>query len=280
VKHTVKGQRIFSGLSRRPLNAMGLGLVFCFLLTALLADVLSPYDPGARFEPFARPGGEHILGTNDIGNDILSEWIHGSRTTLFVGFGAALIATAVGLVIGMLSGYFKGILDEVMMGITDIFLMIPRIPLIIILAAFLKPGFWVIMLALGFLWWTTTARVVRSRTLQVREMDFVSSSRCLGFGHFHILVSDILPNILPVVMPKFMLTVATAMISEASLSFLRLGDPSMKSWGMMINLAFFKGGVLNGMWWWYLPPGIGIVLCVFSIVLISFHLEEGMREHG
>jgi len=255
-------------------NRLGLILVAFFVLAAIFADYIAPHSPWERFEPYTKPSTKHWLGTNDIGNDILSELIHGSRASLIVGVGASAIATLLGLFIGLISGYFKGFVDELLMGITDIFLMIPRIPLLIILAAFLKSSFWIIMLALGLLWWTSTARVVRSRTLQVCEMDFVTSSKCLGFKNRHIILSDILPNIFPVALPKFMLTVATAMISEASLSFLGLGDPSMKSWGLMINFAFIKGGLINEMWWWYLPPGICIVLFVFSIVLLGFSFEE------
>ncbi len=258
-------------------NRFGLLLVAIFVLISVLADVISPHDPWDRFEPYEKPNRHHFLGTNDIGNDIFSELIHGSRASLIVGIGAAMIATFLGLFVGLLSGYFKGVLDEVFMGITDIFLMIPRIPLIIILAAFLKSSIWLIMLALGLLWWTSTARVVRSRTLQVREMDYVASAKCLGFKNRHIILSDILPNIFPVVVPKFMLTVATAMISEASLSFLGLGDPSMKSWGLMINFALIKGGLVNEMWWWYLPPGLCIILFVYSIVYLGFSFEERKR---
>lgn len=256
------------------MNRFGLVLVMLFILVAILADIIAPHNPWERFEPYEKPHRNHPLGTNDIGNDILSELIFGSRASLVVGIGAAVIATFLGLLIGLFSGYFKGALDEMFMGITDIFLMIPRIPLIIILAAFLKSSLWFIMLALGILWWTSTARVVRSRTLQVREMDFVTSAKCLGFKNRHIIFSDILPNIFPVVVPKFMLTVATAMISEASLSFLGLGDPSMKSWGLMINFALIKGGLVNEMWWWYLPPGLCIVLFVFSVVSLGFSFEE------
>jgi peptide/nickel transport system permease protein len=256
------------------LHRFGLVLAVLFALIAIFADILSPYDPWERFAPYEKPDRHHILGTNDIGNDILSELIHGSRSSLIIGIGAAFIATLIGLLVGLLSGYFKGALDEILMGITDIFLMIPRIPLIIILAAFLNSSIWLIMLTLGLLWWTSTARVVRSRTLQVRGMDFVASAKCLGFKNMRIIFSDVLPNIFPVVVPKFMLTVATAMISEASLSFLGLGDPSMKSWGMMINFALIKGGLVNEMWWWYLPPGLCIMLFVYSIVSLGFSFEE------
>lgn len=252
----------------------GLGIFLAFMLAALLADVISPYDPGKRFDPYSMPGIEHPLGTNDMGNDVLSELLHGSRISLAVGFGAALLATFLGTIIGLAAGYYRGLTDEMLMGTTDIFLMIPQIPLIIILAAFLRPSFWVVALLMGLLWWTSMALVVRSRTLQVREMAFVEGARSLGFSDLHIIATDILPNIVNVILPKFMLTVASAMIAEASISFLGLGDPCMRSWGTIISFAFSRGGFLNGYWWWYLPPGLCITLFVLSLVMISFSFEE------
>lgn len=256
------------------LNFLGISIFLLFFFIAIAAGIISPYNPWERFEPYSSPNQSHILGTNDMGNDILSELFYGARVSLIVGFGASIIATALGIVIGLLSGYYRGLTDEILMAITDISLMIPRIPLIIILAALLRPSFWIIMLLIGFLWWPTTARIVRSSTLQIREAPFILSAKSLGFKDKHIIVSDILPNIIYVILPKFMLTIASAMFSEASISFLGLGDPTMKSWGMMLNFAFMKGGLINEMWWWYLPPGLCIVAVVFSLMLIGFSLEE------
>lgn len=256
------------------LNFLGISIFLLFFFIAIAAGIISPYNPWERFEPYSSPNQSHILGTNDMGNDILSELFYGARVSLIVGFGASIIATALGIVIGLLSGYYRGLTDEILMAITDISLMIPRIPLIIILAALLRPSFWIIMLLIGFLWWPTTARIVRSSTLQIRDAPFILSAKSLGFKDKHIIVSDILPNIIYVILPKFMLTIASAMFSEASISFLGLGDPTMKSWGMMLNFAFMKGGLINEMWWWYLPPGLCIVAVVFSLMLIGFSLEE------
>lgn len=256
---------------------IGAFLLLVFILMAMFSDLFAPCNPWERFDPYRFPDKQHLLGTNDLGHDILSELVYGSRVSILVGLGAALIATGLGLIIGLLSGYFKGLIDEILMGTTDVFLMIPRIPLIILMAAFLKPSFWIIALVIGLLWWTSTARVVRSKTLQVREMNFILSSKCLGFSNVHIIFSDIFPNIIHVVLPKFLLTVAAAIVSEASLSFLGLGDSSMKSWGMMLNFAFLKGGLVNAMWWWFIPPGICISLFVLSIVLLGFSVER--EEH-
>jgi peptide/nickel transport system permease protein len=273
------GHGEFRGMKREALriNRLGLGIFLAFMLATLFADVLSPYDPEKRFDPYSMPGIEHPLGTNDMGNDILSELLHGSRISLAVGFGAALLATFLGTIVGLAAGYYRGLADEILMGLTDIFLMIPQIPLIIILAAFLRPSFWLVALLMGLLWWTSMALVVRSRTLQVREVAFVEGARSLGFSDLHIIATDILPNIVNVILPKFMLTVASAMIAEASISFLGLGDPSMRSWGTIISFAFSRGGFLNGCWWWYLPPGLCITLFVLSLVMISFSFE-GQEE--
>jgi len=259
-------------------SKIGLVLFVLFLIVAVFAGAVAPYDPWLRFSPFMPPGFAHPLGTNDLGNDILSELIFGTRVSLIVGFGAAFMATIIGTVVGLLSGYFRGLADELLMGLTDVFLMIPQIPLIIVLAAFLRPSFWMTALLMGCLWWTSTARVVRSRTLQVREMSYVESAASLGFSHAHIIFTDVLPNVLHVIMPKFLLAIASALIAEASISFLGLGDPTMKSWGMMINFAFTRGGFINGYWWWYLPPGLCITLFVLSVVLMGSSLEDQEEE--
>jgi len=260
------------GLSRQSL--VGLAVFLAFLFMAILSPSIAPYDPWKRFEPFELPSRDHILGTNDMGNDIFSEVIYGTRVSLTVGCGAALIATIIGTLAGTFAGYFKGAVDEVVMGTTDVFLMIPQLPLIIILAAFLKPSFWITAGIMGALWWTSTARVVRSRVLQVREMSFVQSAKSLGFSDLHIILTDVLPNTIHVIIPKFLLATASAMITEASLAFLGLGDPTMKSWGMIINFAFTRGGFDNDMWWWYLPPGLCVTIFVLSVVLMGNSLEE------
>ncbi len=261
-------------INKINLSLIGIFIFSVFLFVAISADIISPYGPWERFEPYSSPSSDHLLGTNDMGNDILSELFHGTRVSLIVGFGASIIATAIGILIGLSSGYYRGLVDEILMAITDISLMIPRIPLIIILAALLRPSFVIIMLLIGLLWWPNIARVVRSLTLQIRDSPFILSSKSLGFRDRHIIFSDIIPNIIYIIIPKFMLTIASAMISEASISFLGLGDPTMKSWGMMLNFAFMKGALINEMWWWYLPPGLCIVGVVFSLMIIGFALEE------
>ncbi|NLJ49889.1 MAG: ABC transporter permease [Candidatus Atribacteria bacterium] len=256
-------------------------LFLFFLLVAIFAPFIAPFQLTDRFDPFLPPGSKYLLGTNDIGNDLFTEFIYGLRITLLVGLLTGAFSISIGVFIGLLAGYHGGFMDEILMGMTDIVLMIPRIPLIIVLSAFLRPSVGLMILVMSILWWTSTARVIRSRTIQIRSMGFIESARCLGFSSWHILFYEILPNIVMIIIPEYLITVASAMISEASLSFLGLGDPSLKSWGMMIHHAFQRGGFLNGMWWWYIPPGLGIILFVLSMVFLSFAFEEtetGMGE--
>jgi len=263
----------FARRLRRPV-LFGLLLLALFLLLAVFAPLIAPYDPWEPGRPFLPPSGTHPFGTNDIGQDIFSELIYSTRISLFVGFFAAFVSVAIGTLVGLFSGYLRGAADEVLMGTTDIVLIIPALPLMIILAAHTSPSIWNIIIVIGALWWTSTARVVRSRVLQLREMPFVEAARSLGAGDGYIVFKHILPNTLQVILAKFILAVAGAMLTEASLSFLGLGDPLQKSWGMMLNYAFSRGGFINGYWWWYLPPGICISLAVLSFVLIGFGLEE------
>ncbi len=267
----------FARRLRRPV-LFGLILLALFLLLAVFAPLIAPFDPWEPGRPFLPPSGTHPFGTNDIGQDIFSELIYSTRISLFVGFFAAFVSVAIGTLVGLFSGYLRGAADEVLMGTTDIVLIIPALPLMIILAAHTSPSIWNIIIVIGALWWTSTARVVRSRVLQLREMPFVEAARSLGAGDGYIVFKHILPNTLQVILAKFILAVAGAMLTEASLSFLGLGDPLQKSWGMMLNYAFSRGGFINGYWWWYLPPGICISLAVLSFVLIGFGLEEQDQE--
>ena len=267
----------FARRLRRPV-LFGLLLLALFLLLAVFAPLFAPFDPWAPGRPFLPPSGTRAFGTNDIDQDIFSELIYSTRISLFVGFFAAFVSVAIGALVGLFSGYLRGAADEVLMGTTDIVLIIPALPLMIILAAHTSPSIWNIIIVIGALWWTSTARVVRSRVLQLREMPFVEAARSLGAGDGYIVFKHILPNTLQVILAKFILAVAGAMLTEASLSFLGLGDPLQKSWGMMLNYAFSRGGFINGYWWWYLPPGICISLAVLSFVLIGFGLEEQDQE--
>jgi peptide/nickel transport system permease protein len=260
------------------LRMIGLSVLAFFIVLAVFAPVIAPHDPQETGIPYQPPSAEHLLGTNDLGQDILSELIYASRISLSIGFLAALISIVIGVTAGLLAGYYRGFVEEMVMATNDVVLLIPGLPMMIILAAYLRPSMWNMILVVGFLWWGSTARVVHSRVLQLREMPFVEAARALGGSDRYIIFRHILVNTNDVVHAKFVLAVASAMLTEASLSFLGLGDPLNISWGEMIHFAFSRGGFANDMWWWYLPPGLMICSCVLGFVMISMDTDKSRKD--
>jgi peptide/nickel transport system permease protein len=264
-------------LAHSRLRLAGLFILSLFLALALFAPLIAPHDPWETKKPYQPPSQEHYLGTNDIGQYILSELIYASRVSLTIGFMAGLISVFIGATLGMLAGYYRGGVEELVMATGDVVLLVPGLPLMIILAAYLSPSMWNIVLVVGLLWWCSTARVVHSRVLQLRDMPFVEAARALGGGDRYIIFHHILTNCREVIYAKFALAVASAMLTEASLSFLGLGDPLNISWGEMIHFAFSRGGFANDMWWWYLPPGLMICACVLGFVMIAMEPERSQK---
>ncbi len=259
---------------RNKARVVGVVVLSAFIICALLSSWIAPHDPWEFGPAFLRPNATNLLGTNDVGQDIFSELLYGARNSLLVGFLAALLAVALGATLGLMAGFRKGALDDLLMGITDVFLVVPVLPLAILVSVYLGSSIWNLILVIGLLWWPSTARVIRSQVLSIRESGYVESARALGAGDLWLIRRHVLPNVVPLLTAKFVLTVAGAMLMDASLSFLGLGDPVAKSWGMMLRYAFLRGGFVGGMWWWYVPPGLAIGLCILSLTLISFSIEE------
>ena len=253
-------------------------LILILLIVAVFPGVFAPYSITDRDATYQAPSAEHLLGTDNMGKDIFSLLIYGARWTLMIGFASGILAVCVGTAFGLLAGWRRGMLDEYLMGTTDIVLILPKIPLVIILAAYLGPSPWVLIFVLGLLSWESIARVVRSKVIQIRSAEYILAASCLGFSDFRIMVREILPVVFPVIVPKFVLVTAAAMISEASLAFLGLSDPLMVSWGGMISDAFTYSGFLRGMWYWWLPPALCIILGVLAITSLAFIHERGVRE--
>lgn len=253
---------------------VGLVILSIFIFIAVFAPFIAPHNPWVPGTPFLSPSWGHPLGTNDIGQDIFSELIYSARISLLIGFLAAFVTLVIGSLIGIVSGYYRGIVEEVLMGFTDVFLLIPSLPLLIILVAYLRPSIWIIILVIGFMGWEDEARIVRSQVLTVREIGYVEASKAIGTKNKIIMFRHVLPNVMPIILAKFILSVAGAMLTEAALSFLGFGDPIQKSWGTMLHYAFSMGGFVNNFWWWYLPPGLCISLAVLGFTLISFSFEE------
>lgn len=249
---------------------LGCGILAIIFLVALLAPVLAPHDPYALGIPYLRPSAEHPLGTNDIGQDILSELIYGTRISLLIGVVSALVVTFVGTALGILAGYLGGWVDRVITQITNVAMALPDLPLTIILVAFLNASVWNIILAICITAWTSTARIIRSRVRQIRELPFVRIEQTMGASAPYIMFRHILPNLGDIVFIRGVLSVGNAMLTEASLSFLGLGVIGQKSWGGILHYAFFRNGIINGAYWWYVPPILCISVSVLGFLLLSY----------
>jgi len=260
---------------QRKTAVFGLVIVAVFVVAVILAPYLAPYDPylrvGARFEA---PSLEHLLGTNDIGNDVLSELLYGGRISLMFGFVAASIIVMSGSVIGLVSGFLGGVVDEILMRITDIVLTLPRLPLMILMAAFLGPGIGTMLFVYCVVGWGTLARQVRSQVLSVKESTFVEASKAMGGGNIHIMASHILPNIIGIIIANAVMEVMFAILTEAGLSFLGLGDPTHKSWGVMLYFAQRQGAFIQQAWWVIFPPGMAIALIGSAFNFIGAALND------
>jgi len=276
--------------SRNRMGVFGAFLVVSAVLVAITADSLSPYGPSeiirdanGRGMTFASPSVHPPLGTDDAGRDVFTQLVHGARISLLVGFMAGAIAMLVGSLFGILAGYFGGVVDTLLMRLTDILLVIPDLPLMIILVATLRnmelriSPLAVLVLVIGLLYWTSTARLIRSQVLTIKERQFVARARAIGAGHGHIIRKHILPQIMPLIVANTVLILSTAILVESGLAFLGLGDPTQPSWGTMLNFAFSRSAITNGAWWFYLPPGLAIVWVTLGCVLVGNVLEETLN---
>ena len=281
IEELKKGLRNFASVYRRSGSGLlGIALLLSFILIAVFAPFISPYDPYDRVDrPLRPPSNKYLLGTNDIGQDIFSELIYGTRVSLTIGFMAAIFTVTIGTLMGVVSGFVGGTVDEVLMRFTDVVMILPNIPLLILLMAIIgKSSFFIMVLAISLTGWTGTARMVRSTTLSIKERMYVEASKAIGAGDGHIILKHILPNVSPLIMATTIYQVAGAMMSEASLAFLGLGDPSNKSWGMILHYAETSGGWYANMgypaFWWIIPPGVCIALTIASLTLIGQTVEE------
>ncbi len=262
---------------RKILLWAGIASLLFFLLLAVLAPWLAPYDPAAMGEPFLKPSFSHWLGTNDIGEDILSELIYGSRVSLLVGVVSAGVITFIGTGLGVVAGYYGGKIDTLITGVCNIVIVLPTLPLILLLIAFIDAGLTNIILVICITAWAAFARIVRSQVLKIKEMQYIQMEKVLGLSDWKILLFHIIPNLRELVMVKGCLAVITAIMTEAGLSFLGIGVVEQTSWGSILHYAFFRDGVLNNLWWWYLPPVVCIFLCAMGFMLICDFYQQEME---
>jgi len=283
-RNLVEFWRVFRG---NGMGILGAILVASILVVAILGPAMTPYEPSqivrdadGRALIFAPPSVHPPLGTDDASRDVFTQLVHGARISLAVGFLAGFIAMFIGSLFGILAGYFGGWVDTLLMRATDVLLVIPDLPLMLILVATLRQmdlhvsPLAVLTLVIGLLYWTSTARLIRSQVLTIKERQFVARARAIGAGHWHIIRKHILPQIMPLIVANTVLILSTAILVESGLAFLGLGDPTQPSWGTMLNFAFDRNAVSNGAWWFYLPPGLAIVWVTLGCVLLGNVLEE------
>lgn len=271
----------FSCWLRNPAARTGLLLVGTLFLLSLTAPLIAPFSPDQVSGPsLSPPTVRNWLGTNALGQDVFSQILFGCRTSLTVGISVGVGATALGFVTGTAAGYYPRVLGVVLMRLVDVLLTIPRLPLIILLAVFLGSHLANVILVLICLSWPGMARTFRSWVLSLRERDYLKFVRFHGGGFCYVLRRHLLAELAPLLVAKMVSTASYGIVAEAGLSFLGLGDPTTKSWGMMIRAALDYPGLLwtRGWLWWLLPPAVMVSLAVLGFTLIGFTLEESLRK--
>ncbi|MFE3448845.1 ABC transporter permease [Nonomuraea sp. NPDC059194] len=262
----------------QPGGAVGTVTLALIVLLALLAPLIAPYDiwekAGAVYQP---PSPDHLLGLDDAGADMTTLLLWGARTSLLVGFCAALIAMVIGGAIGLVAGYFGGRIDAIAMRITDYLLVIPDIPLLLIVAAVWGRSLTSVILIIGLLSWTRTARVVRTQARGVRERVYVKRARSIGAGSLRVIVHHVLPQTVPLLSTLTIFAVGNAILTETAIAFLGLGDPTAVSWGRLIQNAFDGQALSRGAWWAIVPPGLAVGVLIVSCTLVGRALEERLN---
>lgn len=286
-------RRIWTLLRANTLGFAGTVVLCAFILMAVLAPLIStvqdpnlvvnheqtleglwdnPSPPSLDPSPFT--GFRHPLGTDSIGQDVYSLTLYGARASLLVGFVATAISIVLGVTIGLFAGYFGKVADEVLMRFTDYFLVLPWFPLMIVLMTVLGQEFIWVIVVIGITSWPSTARIVRSQVLTVKERAFIERARAIGAGDMYIMRKHVFPNVLPLVFANTVLLISLAIFSEAFLDFFGLGDPDVISWGTMLEAAYSYGAFDSGSWWWVLPPSLSIILCVLAFSLVGYALDD------
>jgi peptide/nickel transport system permease protein len=263
------------------LGRLGVVAFVLVVVIAVAGPLIFPFNSAAVSSTSAGillpPSGQHWLGTDELGRDVFREFLSAAHVSLIVGLAATAISMLLGAVIGIVAGYYARWVDNVLMRMTDFFLVLPQIPLVIALAAFFGQSLGIIILVIGMTGWPTTARIVRSQTLSLRERQFITRVRSLGTRDSRILRVHILPNVMPLIFANTVLVIGGAILAEATLSFLGLGDPIQVSWGTMLHFAFNSGAIGRGAWWYFIPPGIGIVIVVLAFTLTGHAIDQALN---
>jgi peptide/nickel transport system permease protein len=252
-------------------------LFFAIILLAVLAPIVSPYDPVQTVGAFDEtPSITHLLGTDDVGRDVLSRLIYGSQVSLIVGIGSVVIYAAIGITLGLLSGYFGGTVDSIIMRITEVFMAYPQFMIILVIVSLIGPNMITVMLVMGFMGWPPICRLVRGEVLRVKSLDYVSAAIVTGYSPGTIVFKHILPNVLSPILVNCTFGIASAILIEASLSFLGMGvQPPAASWGNMLTSAQ-SITILSEEPWRWIPPGVAILIAVLTINFLGDGLNEAI----
>jgi peptide/nickel transport system permease protein len=274
---SMRWSRLRPLLSNKP-AFVGLTILALFTLTALFGPLFIHGDVRDKVGPvFAHPSGKFPLGTDGGGSDMLKLLIIGSRVSLLVGFAAAGVSAIIGGAVGLLSGFFGGKTDVILMRITDYVLVIPDIPLMIVAAALFGRSLTNIILIIGVIYWTSTARLIRAQVKSVRERVYVKRARALGSGNTRLIFRHVLPQVTPLLIANTVLLVAYAIFAETFITFLGLGDPSVVSWGRLIENAFTDDAILNNAWWAIVPPGVAVTIVVLACTMTGQAIEDALN---
>lgn len=277
-KHETLLKKIIKTFFKHKLGVIGLLGVILIVVVAVFAPYIA--EPVSGYGDYSNvlrpPSEEHLFGTDDMGLDIYSQVIWGTRTSLQVGFLTVLIALVIGVPIGLISGYFDGFISSLAMGLTDVFLTLPVLPLMIIMAAVIGSDIKNIALVIGLFSWPKLARITRASTLSVRNMEYINAAEVLGASNFKIMTKHVLPNVSGPILVNMTIIIATAILSEAGLSFLGLGDPLTWSWGKILENAHQSGSFLSA-WWYSLFPSLAIMFFVISFNFIGMGIREALN---
>lgn len=273
-----RGREFIRSTCGSRMARLGMGIIVFFILMAIFGPMIMPFKTtdiaASRAEIFNPPSAAHLLGTDNQGRDVLAYLMSGARTSLFVGATATLISMVLGTMIGITAGYLGGWVDTLLMRITDFFLVLPWLPFCMVLAAILGNSMWNIILVIGLTGWAGTARVIRAQTLSIKEQQYVERTVSLGAGKWHIMIRHILPNVFPLVFSESILIISSSILTETSLAFLGLGDPTSPSWGAMLNDAYSTGAMTNGAWYYFIAPGVCVILVTLSFTLMGYAFDE------
>ena len=278
VAQTGSGTGRLTGLRaafRSPRLVVGTSIVGFFVLLAIFGPFFFSNPNALSNTDLAGPSLKHLLGTTQIGQDVFAQLVVSARNSLLIGVGAGLLATVVSIVVGISGGYAGGILDEALNLFSNVVLVIPTLPLVIIIIADVKSsGLVPLIVIIAFTSWAAAARVLRAQTLSVRNREYVLAARASGERAWRIVFVEIMPNELPIIVSNFIFGVIFAILTQAALAFIGLGDPTLLTWGNMLSLAYDNQALSVGAWWWLIPPGLCIALLGMGLALINFSLDQ------